>query len=234
MRGIVEKEIKIIIIDDHELIRSAIRNSLEGDSELKIVGEGCNGQDLRRLVKSQNPDVLITDLQMPDSKDTNEQFQPISELNKIQIQYPDLKIIIISQEVDVLIIKTLAEIGIKGYLSKSDQFGGALVNIIKMCVQTNGGYFSKEVKEKLIKNRIEKSVNLTDRELEVIRAVGQYPYISRKALAKKFVVSESTLKKHVNNIFKSLDVPNMESCLIKAIRMNLISQNDLWDGNNRT
>lgn len=226
----MEGEIKIVIVDDHELIRSAIKNSLYGDQEFAIVGEGRNGDELRRLVALKKPDVLITDLQMPDNSERNSDFRPISELNKINRNYPELKIIVVSQEVDILLIKTLTEIGVKGYLSKSDHFGNSLKNIIKMCVRTDGSYFSKNIQEFLIKSRIQNHVSLTEKEKEVLTTIARCPYLTRKTLAQKLNIAESTLKKHVNNLFKALNVPNMESCLLKAIRMNLIAQNDLWNG----
>lgn len=228
------KKIKVIVVDDHELIRAAIKNGLEGDEQIAVVGEGCNGDDLRRLVATLTPDVLITDLQMPDSSQGNEPFQPITELNKALVQNPDLKIIVISQEVDVLLIKTLTEIGIKGYLSKSDQFGSALNNIVKMCATTGGGYFSRNIQEILIKSKVSREIQLSDKEHEVLRTIAKYPHLTRKEIAKKLFIAESTLKKHVNNLFKNLNVPNMESCLLKAIQIDLISQNELWDGENTT
>lgn len=99
----------------------------------KFVAEGEAGNHVLELVEAHQPDVLITDLQMPATAGGPPEvlFEPVHTLQKALQQYPDLTVVVISQEHDIYTIRSLAEIGVKGYFLKTDNFARSLGHVVE-------------------------------------------------------------------------------------------------------
>ncbi|MCP5094316.1 MAG: response regulator transcription factor [Chloroflexi bacterium] len=220
--------IRVVVIDDHVVSRKGIISLIESNSMIKVVAEGSAGNHVLELLKQHQPDVLITDLQMPAHEDDAKGilFEPVATLQRAIRQYPKTSVVVLTQEDDIQTIQSLAEVGVKGYMLKTDNFAEILDKAVEM-IHIGGSYFSPEVKEvifsapKLTKNR-----QLTQRQLDVIRAIVRSPEATRAELADSLYIATSTLQKHITAIFEALNVSNMEACIIKAMRMRLVELDD--------
>lgn len=220
----MKESIRVVVVDDHSISRKGITALLENNERITIVAEGSAGNDVLELLEQFKPDVLITDLQMP--ADVNKPkgilFEPVSTLQRTIRLHPTTSVIVISQEQDVQTIQSLAEVGVKGYLLKTDDVTEILSNVVEM-VYAGALYLSPEVRTIIYSAPKINSRNLlTEQQLNVLRAIIRSPEASRETLAESLFISKSTLQKHVGAIFQTLNVPNMEACILKAMRMGLV------------
>lgn len=216
--------IRVVIIDDHLVTRQGIISLLKNNKKIEIIAEGNAGNHVFELLETHKPDVLITDLQMPahENNPKGVLFEPISTLKKAIEQFESTAIIVFSQEHDIQTIQSLAQIGVKGYLLKTDDFASTLDQVVEM-VHAGKMYFSPEVQEIIISApRLKHNQHLTAQQMNVLRTIMRSPAATRVELAESLSISPSTLQKHINAIFAALDVPNMESCFLKAMRMRLV------------
>ncbi|MCA9941725.1 MAG: response regulator transcription factor [Anaerolineales bacterium] len=220
--------IRVVVVDDHLVTRQGIISLIQRNERIRVVGKGSAGDHVLALLAEHQPDILITDLIMPaqaaDPKGVL--FEPVSTLQKAMRLYPSLSIIVVSQEEDIQTIQSLAEIGVQGYLLKTDDFTAILDQAVEV-IHLGATYFSPEVKQIIFSSpRLRRNEHLTERQLQVLRAVMRSPDASRAAIASSLQISKSTLQKHIRAIFTTLDVPNMESCLLKAMRMRLLTEDE--------
>ena len=216
--------IRVVVIDDHFVSRKGIVALLENNESIEVVAEGNAGNHVLELLKRHGPDVLITDLQMPADANSPKGtlFEPVSTLQKAIRLHPTTSVIVVSQEHDVQTIQSLAEIGVKGYFLKTDDYAGILGRVVEM-VYAGALYFSPEVRTIIYSApKINGKNLLTEQQLNVLRAIVRSPGASREALADSLYISKSTLQKHIGAIFPALNVSNMEACILKAMRMGLV------------
>ncbi|MCB8975814.1 MAG: response regulator transcription factor [Ardenticatenaceae bacterium] len=216
--------IRVVVVDDHFVSRKGIISLLGINQNISVVGEGSAGNHIMELLAEHRPDVLLTDLQMPGNANDPKGilFEPITTLKKAIEKYNTTSVIVISQENDVQTIQSLAEVGVKGYMLKTDDFARTLGTAVEM-IHTGLLYFSPEVKEIIYAApKIRQKRELTDQQLNVLRAIMRSPEATREALAESLYISKSTLQKHITAIFEAMNVPNMEACIIKAMRMRLV------------
>ena len=224
METCIKKLIRVVVVDDHVVVRKGVMSIVASNPCIEVVGEGSAGNHVLELLAAHRPDVLIVDLQMPARFSGPKEllFEPISTLQRAIQEYPETAVLVLSQEHNVQTIQSLAEMGIKGYILKTDDFTTFLDKAIEMVA---GGipYFSQEVTEVIFSSPpLRLRTELTERQLEVLRLIVYTPTISREAQAEALSIALSTLQKHIQAIFSILEVPNMESCMIKAMRMGLV------------
>lgn len=220
----MEELIRIVVVDDHLVSRKGIITLLEQNPKLTVVAEGSAGNHILELLEEYQPDVVITDLQMPAdvAEPKGALFEPVSTLRKAIERHKTTSLIVLSQEHDVQTIQNLAEIGVRGYLLKTDDFTETLGRAVEM-IRTGLMYFSPEVQTIILSApKIKKNGQLTDQQLNVLRSIIRSPEAKREELAASLHISKSTLQKHITAIFEAMEVPNMEACIIKAMRMNLV------------
>lgn len=220
------QSIRVVIVDDHLVTRRGIISLLADNPKIELVGEGSAGNHVLELVREHKPDVLITDLQMPSQEDgpAGVLFEPIASLKKVIREHENISVVVLSQEHDVQTILSLAEIGVKGYILKTDVFAETLGATIEE-IHVGTMYFSPEVirlwqtAPRLKKNK--KGI-LTEGQLNTLNAFARSPGASRDQIAQSLHVARSTIDKHAAKMFAALDVPNMIACILKANRMGLI------------
>lgn len=218
------ESIRVVTVDDHLVTRKGIISLLESNEKIEVVAEGSAGNHVLDLLEEYRPDVLIIDLQMPAQADDPKGalFEPLSTLKKAIDQYESISVIVLSQEHDVQTIQSLAEVGVKGYLLKTDDFAKILGQVVEM-IHIGTLYFSPEVQEIILSApKIKKNGQLTERQLNVLHAVVRSPGATRQELAASLHISPNTLQKHINAMFETMEVSNMVSCVLKAIRMGLV------------
>ena len=209
--------VKIMIADDHVLIREGIRQLLEFDGDIEIVAEANDGLECLALLNHILPDVLLLDINMPKANG-------IEVLKTIKEKNISVKVLILTvhNEVDYLI--RAVDIGVDGYILKNS--GSAELKKAINYIYNGENYIqpslipvlnSRLVNRNLDKEKID---SLTKRELEVLIQVAYGMF--NKEIANILDISERTVKNHISNIFKKIDVNDRTQAAIFAIKNNLV------------
>jgi len=220
-----QKRITVIIVDDHPLIREAIRGMLKEAEYIDIVGEGWAGEHLFSLMEEKQPDVVLLDLMMPhyENGDQSQKFAPVQALQTLNDTYPETAVILISSYASPSVIQGAIEKGVRGYLLKSDQLSLNMVDAID-AIHHGGVYFSREISQQLFNSNGHKADDnrLTERQLEIVLAIARNLDATHKEVAQTLHITESTMKGHLNNIFRILDVTNVTACIIRCMELGLL------------
>ena len=205
------KEIRVLLVDDHPIVRAGINNLLRKDKLIKIVGEAENGVDALRYANELFPDVMLLDIEMPllDGREVARQLNSKGFSGEI---------LVLSAHSDESIIQEMYSYGISGYLLK-DEVGEVIIDAIHGVVRGEKGWMSRCVASK-IASRLQddqksKSI-LTVREKEVLKGIvdGQ----SNQEIAYSLQISEKTIEKHTNMIYKKLGVVSRVEAAVLAVR----------------
>ncbi len=220
-------KVKIVLADDHSLIRDGIRLSLESHTGFDIVGEAGSGKEAIAVVNKLHPDILILDISMPDLTGM--------EVAKVLQGQCDTRVLFLTQHDDPAYILECINCGAKGYILKDTQRAELIKAIQKIAAGEN--YFTNVVYEVVMKNygsaapstKEEKKtvvnedgdlVNLTKREREVLKYVIQG--MTSAKIAKELFISARTIDTHRMNIMNKLKVKNAAELVKKALEQSLI------------
>lgn len=210
-------EIKVMIADDHKMVREGIKQLLELDENISVVAMASDGEECLSFLKDWLPDVLLLDINMPNKNG-------LDVLEEIKDQGLDVKVIILTVHNEVDYLLRAVEIGVNGYILK-DSGSAELINAIMM-VMNGESYIQPDMipmlnSKMVIRNSDkEKIKNLTKRELEVLILVSEGMF--NKEIADKLEISERTVKNHISNIFKKIDVADRTQAAVFAIKNSLI------------
>ena len=204
---------KIILADDHKIVREGLRWMLSDEDDIEIVGEADSGEALLDLVNHVEADIVLLDVRMPG----------ISGLDSLEIlneRVPDLKVIILSMHGEPAYVRRAVELGAAGYLLKSsdrDQLIGALA-----AVAAGKSYIQGEVTETLMKTISGKAAGslLSPRETEILALVSRG--FENKQIAVELGVSEATVKTHLKGVFSRLEVSSRAEAAAVGLRLGLI------------
>ncbi len=138
--------ITVICVDDHLLIRSAVRSLLEPNDHINLVAEGSVGEHVLQLVEKHRPNILILDMGMPmtENPQSDERFYPLPTVARLNREYSETAVIFLTHEASPLIIQSAIELGVRGYLLKSDNLSLHLREAVEV-VHRGGVYFSQEI-----------------------------------------------------------------------------------------
>ncbi|MEK4629352.1 MAG: response regulator transcription factor [Solibacillus sp.] len=193
--------IKVLLVDDHVLIRRGIALLLENHVDISVVGEASDGEEAIQLAYQTSPDVILMDISIPNGIDG---FTATKEIKK---NLPEIKIIILTMHNEVAYIQQAIEIGADGYILKNSQ-GGIMYEAIQN-VYNHKAYYEvglpKEQIEKLFKNKgNQKADVLSTREQEIVRlTILGYTNVQ---IAEKLFISSKTVESHKSNIMQKLNL----------------------------
>lgn len=206
------RRIRVVLIDDHFSIHKIVSAILEQTPDIKLVGQGANGQDALDLCERVQPDVVLMDVVMP-IMDGIEATELLSE------HFPSVKVLVLSSFQDHESVYAMLRHGAVGYLTK-DTLSEDLVGTIRVAFEGNM-VFSKEIVDKLVSPpQPGADFRLTDRELEVLVLLAEG--LTNQQSARKLSISQSTLKFHMSNIYQKLGVQTRSEALVLAAKNNLI------------
>lgn len=209
--------VKIMIADDHSMIREGLKNLLELDGDIQVIAEAVDGVDCLEKLKVCMPDVLLLDINMP-------RKNGLEVLQSLKNSRSKVKVLVLTVHNEVEYLMKAVDIGVDGYILKDSE--SAELKKAIFAVAEGKNYIQPSLIPALNSKMIEKNQDegkiesLTKRELEVLKllAVGMY----NKEVAEKLDISERTVKNHVSNIFKKLEVTDRTQAAVFAIRNNLI------------
>lgn len=211
------KKIRVMIADDHNMIREGLKQLLEFDGSIEIVGEASNGVECLEKLNICDPEVLLLDINMPEKNG-------IDVLKQMKADNSKIKVLILTVHNEIEYLMSAVDIGVNGYILK-DSESSELKNAIK-AVQNGESYIQPNLivalNNQLIKRDTDKDKisALTNRELEVLTQVANGMF--NKEIAINLNISERTVKNHISNIFKKIDVSDRTQAAVFAIKNNII------------
>lgn len=203
---------KVVIADDHQIVREALKMIISSDESYSIIGEAANGNEVMEVAKKCLPDLIISDLKMPG-------VSIISLCQQLKKEIPGVKIIILTAYDDSEDIYNALNEEIDGYIMK-DTPPEQILQTIEMVLL---GYscFQPKVNPKQMQSLKEKShLHFTERESEVFSCI--VDNLSNSEIADKLFISEATVKTHVSSILRKTGQPNRSQAVIYALKNNLI------------
>jgi DNA-binding NarL/FixJ family response regulator len=211
------KKIRVLIADDHEILRYGISTYLDSSDNIEIVGEASSGEECIELFKEKKPDVCVLDISMPD-KDGIETTKAIREID------PEVKVLILSMHIDKLILDKVLEAGINGYLLKDTEKSEIRHGIES--IAKGQQVFSNPISELITKSYLNGGKaphdSITTRELEVLQLIVEG--YSSKLIADKLDISPRTVDTHRGNIMQKLNIPNAAGLVRYAMEHDLVSK----------
>lgn len=211
---------KILLVDDHKLIRDALKSYFEDDPDFTIVDEAGNGQEALVLLKEHEVDVVMMDISMP-VMDGIECTQHITD------DYPDIKVLALSMMNDGQFIKKMLSAGAMGYILKNS--GETEIKKALRAVSEGETYFSAEVNETVMQNMLKGGVKrnhklvvdlpLTSRETEVLKLI--LKEYSNQEIADELFISPRTVDAHKRNLLEKTGSKNTAGLVLYAVEKNL-------------
>ncbi len=208
---------EVIIVDDHKMIREGLKQLLELEDNISVVGMASDGEECLSLLKKEKADLLLLDINMPNKNG-------LDILKEIKDTKIDIKVIMLTVHNEVDYLLRAIEMGADGYVLK-DVGSEELVHAIET-VMSGESYIQPDMIPMLNSKMVvrnsdkEKIKNLTKRELEVLILVSEGMF--NKEIANKLNISERTVKNHISSIFKKIDVADRTQAAVFAIRNSLI------------
>ena len=215
-------KIKLLIADDHKIVRDGLRSLLEKQPDMEVVGEAQTGREAFRMAREKKPDVLIMDISMPD-------INGIEAAKKILAAMPNIKIIALSMHSERILVREMIQAGAHAFLLKECAFD-ELVAAVKS-VLNNQTAMSKKIADIVIHDYVrqahatapEPKPGLSDREMEVLQMVAEG--LPTKAMAHRMGLSIKTVETYRQQIMKKLDLHNIAALTKYAIREGLTELN---------
>ena len=212
-------EHRIILADDHRILREGLKSLIEKDPTLKVVGQAQNGDELLGLFKTTRCELVVLDLSMP-------QLDGIATLKEIRRRFPKIKILILTMQKDQEHFKYAMTGGAAGYILKEDAYD-QLMLAIKIVLK--GKSFVSPTLEHLLTDQYVRSLAegqesspsiLTKRELQILKLIAQG--LSNKNIAFKLKLSIRTIEAHRANLTNKLGIKNTANLVKYAIAKSLI------------
>lgn len=209
--------IKVMLADDHVLIREGIRQLLEFDGSIEVISEVNDGEECIKELLHVKPDILLLDINMPKKNG-------VEVLEEIRKKNMDIKVLILTVHNEIEYLVKAVDIGVNGYIVKDS--GSAELKKAINCIVNGENYIQPSLIPAL-NNRLvardsdkEKIDSLTKRELEVLIQVANGMF--NKEIATSLNISERTVKNHISNIFKKIDVNDRTQAAVFAIKNDII------------
>lgn len=213
-----QNPVRIVIADDHRVIREAMRVMLEMEPEFKVVGEAANGEQALALAKQLEPDLVLMDIRM-------EGMDGVEATRHLRQSHPDIGVLILTGFGDDEILLSAVEAGAQGFLLKdasADEVKSAILRVVQGESHMTPTLLRKLLDELAQRERkpVPAHSELTPREKEVLMALGRG--LSNEEIAKELVISEKTVKTHLGSIFGKLQVEGRAQAMLYAIREGLV------------
>ncbi len=216
---------RIVLADDHPLLRKALKDLLEKESTFEIVGEAGDGEEAVRLAAEITPHVVIMDISMPN-------LDGLQATQQIKARYPDIAVLVLTVHTDDECILEILKAGAAGYLIKS-AFGEEVIHAVR-AVATGDMVLSAPIGQRLLKQAarfptrpvlLEAGEKLSIREMEVLKLTARG--LSNKDVASALGIKLRTVKGHLADIFSKLRVASRTEAVIAGLQAGFLSLDDI-------
>ncbi len=199
---------RVVLADDHALVRSGIRNALQDLPNVAVVAEARDGPTLLTALEEERPDLLIVDVKMPG-------FAPLTALEQIREAYPDMRILVISAYDDDVYVQGLLGLGVDGYHLKDQPLSD-----LKLAVQrvlTGERWVSSPLLDKLVHySGPIHSPSLTPRQRDILRLLQEG--LDNQSIAQRLNLSVKTVENHLTHLYRRLDVESRLEAVTYAMK----------------
>jgi NarL family two-component system response regulator LiaR len=218
-------KIRIVIADDHAVVREGTRALLEREEDFEVIGEARDGEEAIKLIESTNPDVAIIDISMP-------KINGIEVTRRVKPLLPSLAILILTAYDNDEYVFALLEAGAAGYLLK-DSPGHEIIDAVRS-VHSGESVLHPSIARKVIQRAIvgaargvesKSSIELSDREKDVLKLAAKGS--SNKDIADTLCISVRTVQGHINSIFHKLGVGSRTEAIFLSVKKGWLSFEDL-------
>ncbi len=210
-----ENKKKILVVDDHPIVRQGLAQLISAEEDLELVGEASNTEDAMKAIAKLKPDLIIVDISLKGTSG-------LDLTKNVLLADPGMKILIVSSHEDSFYVDRALKSGAKGYLAKQE----ATDQIVTAIHKVLGGeiYVSEKMRDSIVSRFIsgkgdeEKTslYNLSDRELEVLRLIGQG--LTTRQIAEKLFISAKTIDSHYANIKNKLNLSNSHELIQYSVK----------------
>lgn len=207
--------IRVVLADDHPVVRSGIRNLLERAVDITVVGEASTGGEALKMVDDLGPDVLLLDMELPDVKG-------IEVAQQLRQAGSPVRILVLSAHDDPLYIRELLESGAAGYLVK-EEAPETIVEAVRGVAHGEQGWVSRRIAAQMVswmRGDEIGEIKLTPREMDVLRLVVEGK--TNQNIGVLLGISEKTVEKYLYAIFTKLEVTSRVEAAVFAVREGLV------------
>jgi len=215
------EKIRVMLVEDHSMVRQGLKQLIELENDIKVVAEAADGTQAADYYQAEKPDIVLMDINMPKKNG-------LQALELIRQKDANAKIIMLTIHQDKEYLFQSLQLGASGYVLK-DADGYVLIEAIRKVYQGET-YIQPTMAKDLVlefkkymqhgKTASKKDSDLSDRELEVLRLIAKG--LLNKEIAKTLYISEKTVKNHISNIFKKLQVSDRTQAAVYALKHNII------------
>lgn len=216
----MSKKVKVVIAEDHTILREGLKALLGSDPDLEVCGEADNGKDAIKLVQRLNPDIVLMDLSMP-------RIHGLEAIREIRKTNPTTKILVLTVHDDEEYISATLRSGASGYVLKNDSYNELLSSI--KTVLRGKPYLSPAISQTIIQGYLQGKKSddlrtgyetLTARERETLKLIAEG--VRNKDIAEFMGISSKTAEKHRSNLMKKLDLHSVSAITAFAAKKGLI------------
>ena len=216
-------KIAVLIVDDHQIVRDGIMRILKDEQDIELIGSVGSGKEALDFIKGRLPDIIITDLSMPD-------MSGIKLTEKLHTNYPDIKVLILSMFNNEEYIVSSIQAGAKGFLPKQDSTTEILLEAIRT-ISGGDEFYSPSISKTVMKSYVNNVKNtavgeavrkqqLTSREKEILKLYVEG--CTNSEIAERLSLSVFTVKTHKNNIMQKYSFKSTVEMIKFALRNNII------------
>lgn len=207
--------IKVLIVDDHELLRAGLELIFETAADIEVVGTAADGQNGLEKVRALKPDLVLTDIRMP-------KLDGIALIKQLHVEAPKLPVVVLTTFDDQKPIQEAMQLGAKGFLLK-DADKDTILNVIRGAIKGETFIEPRIAGKAFAASSPESEIDLSPREHQILTEVAE-GYHS-KEIAADIGVSERTVKSHLTSIYNKLGVFSRAEAVAKALQLGLIELN---------
>jgi DNA-binding NarL/FixJ family response regulator len=212
--------IRVILAEDHTIVRKGLRSLLEGEEDIEVIGEAGNGKEAITLVEQKKPDIVVMDIGMPE-------LNGLEATRRIKKKFPQTKVLILTMHTNEEYVFEILQAGASGYIVKKAA-PTELVSALR-AVEQGESFLSPSISKKVIDEYLQRAGEakrrgafelLTDREREVLQLIAEGN--STRGIAGRLFISTKTVETHRSNLMEKLDLHGTADLTRYAIRMGIV------------
>ena len=226
---IMSRKIRVVVIDDQEVVRIGVRAALERNGRIEIVAEGATEADALRLANAHHPDVLLLGLNtINNAKLAHRTLSAFDTIRRL-VKDCQTKVLVLSRHGQKGLMHTMLHAGASGFMLKDEAMNSceALAQAVMDIFRKRKLPMSHSLYEKLFLPgpEIDDVPRLTKRRIEIMQAIADNPHLTLAQVADLLGIAESTLRNNLSAISRTLDTPNVNGAMIECLRMGLVQIN---------
>jgi DNA-binding NarL/FixJ family response regulator len=202
--------IRIVVVDDHRIVREGLALMLDTAEGIEMVGEASSGEELFALLERVEPDVILLDVRMPG-------MTGLQVLERLQVDHAEIRVLMLSMHDDAGYVQQAIRLGAMGYLLKSV----GLDELVRAVIHVTSGqaYLQGELAGALVDRPGESEVHLSPRETEILTMLADG--YENKQVARRLGISEATVKTHLRSLYQKLDAAGRAEAVATAMRLGI-------------